>query len=52
MDLILKNARIAGAEDNPPVDIGIEAASRRGASPRSSRAWQPTAAHSTSTAAW
>ena len=25
MDLILKNARIAGAEDNPPVDIGIEA---------------------------
>jgi cytosine deaminase len=25
MDLILRNARVAGAEDAPPVDIGIEA---------------------------
>jgi cytosine deaminase len=25
MDLILRNARVAGAEDKPPVDIGIEA---------------------------
>ena len=25
MDLILRNARVAGAEDQPPVDIGIEA---------------------------
>ncbi len=28
MDLILRNARVAGQEDRPPVDIGIEGLTR------------------------